>query len=224
VLIAEDLLLLLLDDHSGAAQSAYLQPALGGALLVELALAGNVNVEANRRWRAAKVGVVPGVAAPSDPVLAGALATVAEKQRSAQDLVGRLGAKHVRDQLADRLVERGILERRESRVLGIFPRHRWPSVDASHEDGVRRSLAAVLVGGQEPDPRTASLVALLSALDRVHKTVDHDGLGNRELKRRAKEIAEGNWAAAGVRAAIQAATAATAAVIAATTASAAGSS
>lgn len=211
MLIAEDLLLLLLDDESGAPQSTYLRPGLGGALLVELAMSEHVGVESRGRWRTAQVRVADGVPAPSDPVLADALATVAAKRRSAQDLVNRLG-KDVQETLAERLVQRGILEHRDSRVLGLFPRHRWPARDATHEEQVRRSLAAALVDGQDPDPRSAALIALLSALDRAHKTVDRGELSAREVRRRAKEIAEGNWAAQGVRDAIQAATAAMTAV------------
>ena len=44
-LIAEDLVLLLLDDESGKLEHAtYLDTGIGGALLVELALAENVSV------------------------------------------------------------------------------------------------------------------------------------------------------------------------------------
>ena len=43
-LIAEDLLLLLLDDESGKPQTSALTVALGGAVLVELALAEAVAV------------------------------------------------------------------------------------------------------------------------------------------------------------------------------------
>src|SRR5690606_13157180 len=50
-LIAEDLLLLLLDDDKGTmAASSYERPLFGGAVLVELALAGLVRVEEKRRW------------------------------------------------------------------------------------------------------------------------------------------------------------------------------
>lgn len=218
MLVAEDLLLLLLDDAKGTAQSSFMQPALGGALLVELAMDGCVDVGPGSRWRPARVAGVVGASMPADPVLAHARTLVEEKPRTAQSLVNRLGDDLQRT-LADRLVERGILERRDSRVLGLFPRHRWPTIDASHEDEVRRSLAAALVAGQDPDQRTAALIALLSAVDRVHQTVEHDGLKARDVKRRAKEIAEGNWAAKGVRDAVAAATAATtAAIVAATTA------
>ena len=61
------------------------------------------------------------------------------------------------------------------------------------------------------------------AVDRAHQTVPHDGLSSGEVRRRAKEAAEGQWAAVAVRNAIAAVTAATtAAVVAATTAAAVG--
>ncbi|MFC4786903.1 GOLPH3/VPS74 family protein [Nocardioides sp. MAHUQ-72] len=214
-LIAEDLLLLLLDDEKGTlSASSYADTALGGALLTELALLGAVTVpEKTSVWRSARVLPVA-AARVEDPLLAEALATVAEKQRPAQDLVVRLG-KGLRGRLAARLVERGILERHDSRALGLFPRKRWPTRDAGPELRVRAALTAVLVQGARPDERTAALVALLAAIDRAHKVVDHPGVSSREVRRRAKEVAEGAWAAKAVRDAIQAATAAITAAIAA---------
>jgi hypothetical protein len=223
VLIAEDLLLLLLDDDSGASQTQWMKQALGGALLVELALAGNVVVGESRWWRAGRVRTVPEVAAPEDPVLAEALDTIARKPRRAQDLVNRLG-KDQQQTLTGRLVDRGLLERRESRVLGLFPRTRWPARDVTHEDQVRRALSAALAEGQDPDQRTAALIALLSALDRAHKTIDRGPVSARDVKRRAKQIADGDWAAKAVKDAIQAATAAMTAATAGGAAAAASSS
>jgi hypothetical protein len=213
-LIAEDLLLLLLDDEKGTLTgSAHPQPALGGAVLAELALAGAVTVaEKKGPWRSAKVVATPG-AEPEDDVLRAAYGVVAERPRGAQDLVGRLG-KGLQERLAERLVARGVLERREHLVLGLVPRTRWPARDMAREEEVRRQLAAALVQGVQPDQRTAALVALLAALDRAHKVVDHEGLPRREVRRRAKEIAEGAWAAQAVRDAINASTAAVAAVAA----------
>jgi hypothetical protein len=221
-LIAEDLLLLLLDDDRGTLSTSYPQPTLGGALLVELALAGAVRVEKTSAWRSAKVVAEPGVTV-EDPLLHAALVTVSEKERSAQDLVNRLG-KHLKDALADRLVERGVLERVEDRVLGLFPRKRWPAVDSAHEEEVRRELAAALVSGATPTPRTGALIALLGAIDKAHKVVDRQGLPAREVRARAKEIGKGDWAATAVKDAIAASTAAiTAAVTASTVAASSGS-
>ena len=73
-LIAEDLVLLLLDDESGKFTNAsYLDTGIGGALLIELALAETVDVvKGSGLWARAKVRAT-GLAAPPDPVLAEAL-------------------------------------------------------------------------------------------------------------------------------------------------------
>ena len=215
-LIAEDLLLLLLDDERGTVTSSHADVALGGALLLELALAEAVHVrERTSIWSGAKVAVTPG-ARVADPVLAEALARVAERERSASDLVNRLG-RGARSALTARLADRGILRREDGRVLGLFPRTRWPEADGTHEDEVRRRLTAVLVQGLDPDPRTGALVALLSAVDKAPSAVELAGVPARDVRRRAKQVAEGAWAAKAVRDAIAAATAATTAAITAAT-------
>lgn len=222
-LVAEDVFLLLTDDTDGrTADGGHLVPLLGGALLVELALLGAAEVEPRRgTWHSPKVSVTDGAA--TDPLLARALATVAEKPRSAQSLVQLLGKGAART-VGDRLVERGVLEHREHKVLGIFPARRLPSVDDSHERDVRRRLAGVLLEDGEPDARTGALVALLSAVDRAHKVVVSPAVPPRQVRARARTIAEGQWAPTAVKQAVEAATAAMlAAVAAAAAASSAGS-
>jgi hypothetical protein len=224
-LIAEDVLLLLLDDESGKlTATTSMDNVLGGAILIELALAEQVAVTVpERRWASGKVRVV-GAPAPADPVLRHGLTMIAEKERRAQDLVPRLGRGR-RDELLQRLAERGLVHRQEDRVLGLFPRRRWPAADSAHEELVRRRLHAALVDGAEPDSRTAAIIAILSAVDQAHKVITAPGVSGREIKRRAGEIADGAWAAEAVRDAIQAATAALIAiVVASTVATGAGSS
>jgi hypothetical protein len=216
-LIAEDLLLLLLDDEKGTATSSYVDVALGGAVLLELALAEAVTVrERTSIWSGAKVVATPG-AVVDDPVLAAGLATVAERERSASDLVNRLG-KGVKAVLAERLATRGLLQRQDDKVLGLFPRTRWLAADTAHEVEVRRRLSAVLVQGVEPDARTGALVALLASVDKAPASVDHEGVPKRDVRRRAKEVAEGAWAADAVKDAIAASTAAVMAGVTAATA------
>lgn len=142
--------------------------------------------------------------------------------RAAQVLVPRLG-KGVREQLQDRLVAKGVLERREHKVLGLFPSTRWPAADVAHERQVRARLQGVLVQGLTPDPRTGALVALLVAVDQAHKVVDLQGLRASEVRKRAKTISEGAWAAKAVKDAVVAAQAAVTAGVAASAAAAAGS-
>lgn len=222
MLIAEDLLLLVLDDEKGTMQTAYPRPALGGAVLVELALTGAVEVEEKASvWKTAKVRVTGQV--PDDEVLRDAYDVVAEKERSAQDLVDRLGRKLV-DRLAERLAAKGVLERRKDKVLGLIPVTRWPAADATREREVRQQLTSALVQGVGPDERTGALVALLHAIGKAHKVVDRGGLSAGQVRKRAKQIGEGDWAAKAVRDAISASTAAVAAASTAATTGAAVSS
>jgi hypothetical protein len=103
-LLAEDLLLLLLDDERGTVPGVTidLRVPLGAAVLAELALQGAVRIdEPASRWHAARVEGTG--MSPTDPVLAEALAIVAEKPRTVADLANRAG-KGLRDRLAGRLV------------------------------------------------------------------------------------------------------------------------
>jgi hypothetical protein len=212
-LIAEDLLVLLLDDESGkVAGSATAETALGGAVLVELAILGVVTIgERESRWRTPTVTVTGPM--PEDRVLADAVDVVAEKDRAPQDLVNRLG-KGLVATLGDRLADRGILQREETRLFGVLPRTRWPAADSGREEELRRALESVLVQYETPDDRTGALVAVLGAVDRAHKVVN--GLSNREVRKRAKEVADGDWAAQAVGHAIRETHAAVAAVLVAT--------
>ncbi|RIX28685.1 GOLPH3/VPS74 family protein [Amnibacterium setariae] len=218
-LIAEDLLLLLLDDEKGTTPAMWVdvRVPLGAAVLAELALRGAVVVEpATSRWRTPKVAVteVP----VDDDVLATARALIAEKPRTAADLAGRVG-DGLEDRLAERLAGRGLLERHDDRVLGLFPRTRWPATASTHEAAVRDRLAAVVVAGAAPDERSVALAGILGALDRLAPVLDLRGAGARDAKRRVAALAESDWAAAAVREAVQAAVTAvtTTAVIATTT-------
>lgn len=216
MLIAEDLLLLLFDDRSGKDQGgAFSVKALAGAILVELATSGGVDVEPKQGfWHTPKV--VTGSGPPlADPLLEAALRTVAEKPRSAQAVLDKL-AHGLKDALAQRLVDRGVLRREDDRVLGLFPRTRWPATDTQHEAELRRDLDAVLRGGT-PDERSGALLALLDAINVAHTVLEHDGLRSSEVRARAKEVARGDWATGAVRDAVRQATAATAAAVTAAT-------
>ena len=224
-LIAEDLLLLLLDDRKGTVSTwGKTDAVLGGAVLAELAVTGLVTVDEHKSiWRTDKVHAAESAPADLDPVLADALSEIAAKDRKASTLVTRIG-KGLEARLAAGLAERGILERKDGKLLGLFPRTTWPTADSSHEDDVRRTLTACLVDGAQPDERTGALIALLAAIDQAHSAVTAGTTAKKkELEKAAKQIAEGQWAAKAVKDAVDAATAAmVGAVVASTAATTAG--
>lgn len=225
MLIAEDLLLLAYDDETGKSviDGTRLEYGLAGALLLELSVLGKVSVagpgEAVKRDRL----VVRDATPAGDDVLDHALVELADDEgKKPKNVLGSL-RKGLRGRLLDRLAGRGLLRQESGTVLGIFPTTRWPAADASHEAAVRQRLQDVLVTGLAPDPRTAALVSLLLAVDGLRKVVPSED--RRAVKRRAQEIAEGDWAADAVKKAVQEVQAAvTGAILASTAAGAAGSS
>jgi hypothetical protein len=66
---------------------------------------------------------------------------------------------------------------------------------------VRKAVGEVALGYRGADARTGALITLLYAVNSVHKVFDGD---KRELKKRAKGIAAGNWAGDAVRRAVEA--------------------
>ena len=206
MLIAEDLLLLLTSDDTGklASSTTEVDVALGGALLVDLTLMGRVDVaDPGETVREGRL-VVRDSTPTGDAVLDEALAIIGEKEgRKPKSVVARLG-KGVRATLYGRLVEDGVLRAEGGRILGIFPTHRWPAENATHETSVRAGIASALRDGRTSDARTGSLISLLLALRAVHKAMEPSsvGLSKQELTASAKRIAEGAWAAKAVRQAI----------------------
>lgn len=212
MLIAEDLLLLAYDDESGRPDtwiSSYLDPALGGALLVELTEAGRIALEGEgRKGRLRVLDATP----TGDPVLDDALARLEKHPgRRPKDAIGKL-TKGLRRALLDGLADRGVLRHERGRILGIFPMSTWPAEDSTHEDALRSRLRDILVTGLTPDPHTAAIIALLQAIDVVPRVVDRSE--RKVAKARAKEIAEGDWAAEATKKAVQEMTAAMLVVIA----------
>ena len=215
LLIVEDLLLLLLDDTSGTiAGEGTLYYTLGGAVLVELALRGEVAPDDSRTmFNGIRIGAVKGEL-PSDPLLREAYEKVAKKSRGVQELLIDIGSS-LRGEVLDRLVERGFIRRETKKVLGIFPTTRMPAQRPEYEAQLLERVRSVLVDGAEPDARTGALAALLSAsgtLPQLHPGIPWSGA----VYTRGKELEKGSWGAEAVNTAI----AGTNAAIAASTAAA----
>ena len=218
VTLAEELLLIAYNDETGKASTgaAELDCGLAGAVLLELALAGRIDVVDG------KVTVLD-PAATGEPVTDSALARISHerKARKPEWWVGKLHSK-LRPRVLARLTERGVLRLERHRVMGLFPVQRYPSVDPAVESAARARLDLAVVKGVEPDARTAALASLLHACGLAKRTFPD--LDRRQLKARMKEINEGQWAGAAVRKAIQSIQAAVAASTVAATSVAATSS
>lgn len=218
MLIAEDLALLLLDNESGKplTDGTKLDNALAGALLLDLAMLGRIEVARGAGRFSAERVVVRDGSATGVALLDDALTKIAAKEgKKPRDVLGVL-VKKLRGNVLAGLAEKGLVREEATRILGIFPTTRWPAVDTGREREIRMALEQVLVHETTPDERTGALISMLSAIDCVPKVVDPDRrLNRRELKQRAKQIAEQSWASGAVKKAVEAVQAATVATIAA---------
>ncbi|WP_454041436.1 GOLPH3/VPS74 family protein [Cellulosimicrobium sp. Marseille-Q8652] len=191
LLVVEDLMLLLLDDDGASVQGAgTLYYTLGGAVLTELALLGRVEADGSGILNGPRITPVGDAPLP-DPLLQQAFDTVSEKTQRVQPLLVALGADLWRE-VVDRLAHRGLVERQQSRVLGLFRTTRWPAANQAHEARLRERVRAVLEDGEAPDPRTAAVIGLLSAsgaLPSLRPPLPWTTV----TATRAKEIEQGQW-------------------------------
>ncbi|EHR60348.1 GOLPH3/VPS74 family protein [Saccharomonospora cyanea] len=200
MLIAEDLLLLAYDDEAGkpVGMVSHLEYALAGALLVELALLERVDVtteaDEGKPGRIVVRDSTPTGRGPLDDALERVFGLAGKKPK---DALRPLAKGDLVTRLLDGLAERGILRREDGRVLGLFPTTRWPAEDSRHEENLKAGLRRVLVDGEQPDERMAALIALLATTVEAKHVVGREDA--RVAQRRAKEIAEGNWAGDALR-------------------------
>jgi Golgi phosphoprotein 3 GPP34 len=214
--LAEDLVLLLLDPRTGRAvvDSTSLDRAIGGALLLDLSTRERITADGG--GARARLSVVD--AAPTgDPLLDTALARL-DKPVRAQKAVERL-ARGTRTPVLERLADQGLVRHERNRLLGILPISTWTPGHAAQE--LRGRVAAVLRDGAQPDQHLALLISLVHAVKAEHKIVDGP---RRQLRARAAEVADGEWAGQAVRKAVQAVHTSVMAAVAASTAAASTSS
>lgn len=214
VTLGEEIMLLSLDDESGAAKDRQSAGwAVAGGILLDLVMARRVSVDDGR------VRVTD--AAPTGVALLDGrleqLAAWAGRRSRPPKVTDWLTKDHSKAVTAtiESLRERGLVAEEQRRVLGLFPVKRYPEADGAAERELRERLAAVVLHGTAPDDRTAGLVALIHSA-KLHRLAFPD-VPRKELSSRMAEIADGQWAGDSVRTAIRNMQAAMVAVTVATT-------
>lgn len=202
-LIAEDVFLLLVDDVSGKpiVDSTKFPRVLAGAVVLELAMGGSVRI--TMKGEPVKHGrlVITGPP-PADPLLARAHALVAAQDGrwKPQKAIEKL-QKDLNKEIGLRLAHQGLVTEEHNKILGLFPTTTWPARDVTRKNWARQWIGSAVVDGTSPTPEISALISLVSAIDAVPKVLP--GVDKKLAKTRAKQIAEGEWASAAVRKAVQ---------------------
>jgi hypothetical protein len=217
-LLAEDLLLLAWDDRAAKPRSAtsmQLPAAIGGALLLDLALRERLRIE---------VDVPRASSRPTGDDLLDAIAREVRegpRRRKLKGWVRKVGTSARRDEVRDRLVAAGLLVPEERKVLGLFAVTRHRLTDPTEVERLAGEVRDVLAGGRPADDRLTVLVALVGATAVLDQLVPR--AERRAARARAKELAESSPVAEAARAVIRDTQAALIATIGAGAGAAAGS-
>ena len=173
--LAEEFLLLL-RDKGGALSRApewLVRYALGGAVLMDLALENRIDTDAQRLLLIDSTPV-------GDRLLDPILAEIAQTDGTRDALYwvehATRHADEIRETALARLVENGILEVSDDRFLRIFGRRHYALANDEVERELIRRIKAVLMTDTIPDPRDIVIVTLADGCGLIGHILSADEL------------------------------------------------
>lgn len=167
---AEELLLLVLNEDYGGLSlvpDSHLNPALAGAVLMDLALERRIETDLQELTLVDAAPLDDDLLDPALEEIA-ALAAAGET-RDAGWWVRRLaeGGPEIRDRALARLLRAGILSSADAGEAALAPgvsrSRRYPAVDAEPEQEIRLRIMRILFSDDIPDPRDIVIIALADA-------------------------------------------------------------
>ena len=156
---AEEFLLLLRDEDGTLSRTAewLVRPALGAAVLMDLALENRIDSDADRLFLMDSTPV-------GDPLLDPMLAEIARAEVTHNALYwvdhATRHADEIREAALERLIENGILKLEDDRFLWIFGAQRYSVVDNKIERELAQRIRMVLLSDVIPDPRDVVIITL----------------------------------------------------------------
>jgi hypothetical protein len=192
--IAEDLLLLLLDNASRnpALERHRCDRVLAGAVLLDLAFACRIRpavpgepVEAGRLVALAGDG-------PLDPVVGPAFQLLKQRPLRPSGAVSKL-RKNAREHISLHLERMGQLRHIPVSAKRFSDIAAWPLIDRARVAQARAALLSALFDRRPPTPSTAAIVSLLHAVDGLGALLSLNDRGWRWVHARATEISSGSW-------------------------------
>ncbi|MCK4772479.1 MAG: GPP34 family phosphoprotein [Candidatus Latescibacteria bacterium] len=207
--LQEEILLLALNDKKGTFYMRNFLPAIAGAMVAELLLAGRIDVEEGRK----KLINMVSRQTFGDPLLDEVLDKIATAKRRAslQTWIQRFSnIPKLQHRVAQGLCRRAILREDEQQILILFRQKIYPEVDNDAERLLIQHLHDTIFGeNQEIEPRITVLLALANAADLLSIPFDRKELKGR--KKRIKSIVNGDLIGEATKEAVEAVQAAIAA-------------
>ncbi|KAM3096553.1 GPP34 family phosphoprotein [Phormidesmis sp. 146-12] len=162
--LAQDLILLALNPETGKTRFSWysaLDYGLVGSLLLDLVLQGKLEIDNDNRV----IGAIAGNTDNEflDQRLSEVLAS--SRPRTARFWVTHWRRRYLGIQtiVLQNLVDLGVLERQEQRILGLFPTQRYFLTDESIQREIVQQVRAAVLEGIGLDSRMAALISLMQA-------------------------------------------------------------
>lgn len=194
--IAEDLLLLLLDNASAqpGLDRRRRERVLSAAVLLDLAYCCRIRpTMAGEPVEAGRLVALAGEW-PADPVADPAFRLLSRRPLTAEAALAKV-SKHIQSDLELHLQKTGQIQRVLLPGKG-FRRHGeycWPLTNRERVSRARAALLAALFDGATPVPTIAAIISLLHAVDGLGAVLSLNERGWRWVHARATEIATGSW-------------------------------
>ena len=160
--IIDQLTLLALDDDKGSfvAESNAYAYALAGALIMELALRGRIDLNA-------KKVLIKDRTKTNDNVIDRYFDIILKstKEKSLKSWIQQIGNKASKIKLdtVDKLIENRILSKKEHKFLWVFTYNNYPMENPRPENKLRKRLYDVVVNGHRPEIKDIMLLNLIQS-------------------------------------------------------------
>lgn len=181
----EEVMLLALRDEEGTFSTGFVEYAVAGAILAELLLEERIFIVDPERKLIDHHDPSP----TGDPIIDECQDTITQASRRARlnNWVSRLAKiPKLKEKVAHRLCDRGIIEAEEEKILFLFPRKIYPEINPEPEREIVRRLGDAIFGRKKHlEPRTVLLVSLAHGADLLKYN-----LGDQKIKGKKKRIEE----------------------------------
>lgn len=182
--LAEELLLIILDDSSGkffaSAKPFAIDIAIAASLIMELTLKGRIDTDSEKLF-------VISTAPTGNQILDDTLAEISAEKASlpTSAWITRIGKKgeSLNQLIIQSLVDRGVLMSVEKRLLWVFKTRVYPPTSGIEEREVRARVMQLINSDEIPNPRDSLIVGLLQATSLMNHLLTPD-----ELKRLKSRI------------------------------------
>jgi Golgi phosphoprotein 3 (GPP34) len=192
--IAEDLLLLLLDNASAqpALDRARRERVVTAAVLMDLAHACRIRPAVDSEPVDAGRLVVLDGPDPLDPVMAPALNLLLRRPISPAMAIAKL-RRATPAAVLWQLERSGHIQQVRLQAKGFRRPRAWPLIDRARVTQIRAAMMSTLFDQHKPDPATASIITLLYTVDGLGAVLSLNDRGWEWVLSHAGDIASGSW-------------------------------